>query len=93
MDWYKKLFDKFVERARKKLHDKLEKWGWLCVALFVGIPLPMTGVWTGVLGAWALGVDRKKTMLSVVIGVIISGAIVTTIMALGLSGFDLFVGN
>ncbi|MCL1876911.1 small multi-drug export protein [Candidatus Saccharibacteria bacterium] len=90
---YKKWFNKFVERARKKLHASLEKWGWLCVALFIGIPLPMTGVWTGTLGAWALGLDKKKTMLSVIIGVIISGAIVTAIMTLGLSGFDFLVSK
>ena len=90
MKWYRKLFDKFIVRARKKLHKSVEKWGWLGIALFVGIPLPMTGAWTGTLGAWALGLDRKKTMLAVVVGVSVAGAIVTAIMTLGIQGLGLF---
>jgi uncharacterized membrane protein len=88
---YHKWFHKFVEHAQKKLHKGIEKWGWLGIAAFVAIPLPITGAWTGTIGAWALGLDKKKTMLAIVIGVVISGTIVTTIMTLGLSGLDLFV--
>ena len=91
MKWYEKFFDKFIMRARKKLHKGVEKWGWLGIALFVGIPLPMTGAWTGTLGAWALGLDKKKTMLAVIIGVLSAGAIVTAIMTLGIQGFNIFI--
>jgi uncharacterized membrane protein len=81
--WYKKLFDRLIDRARAKLHEGIEKWGWLGVTVFVAIPLPMTGAWTGTLGAWVLGLDKGRTMLAVVLGVLIAGAIVTIVWQLG----------
>jgi len=89
--WYRKIFDNFVERAREKLHKNVEKWGTLGVALFVAIPLPVTGAWTGTLGAWVLGLSKRKTLLAVILGVIIAGAIVTAVMLLGLSALQIFV--
>jgi uncharacterized membrane protein len=91
MDWYKRFFERFIERARNKLHDKVERWGWPGVAVFVAIPLPLTGAWTGTLGAWVLGLSRRKTMLAVVLGVIVSGAIVTTVVLLGIQALNLFI--
>ena len=58
--FYARLFDKIIENARHKLHDKVEKYGYLGVTLFVAIPLPITGAYTGTLGAWILGLSRKK---------------------------------
>ena len=89
--WYKSLFDRFVERARKKLSAGVEKWGWIGIAVFVGIPLPITGAWTGTLGAWILGISKRKTMLAVTVGVIISGIIVTSVVILGIEALNLFV--
>ena len=91
MNWYKIFFERFIERARNKLHDNVERWGWLGIAVFVAIPLPLTGAWTGTLGAWVLGLSRRKTMLAVVLGVITSGAIVTAVVLLGIQALNLFV--
>jgi uncharacterized membrane protein len=89
--WYKKLFERFVERARLKLHANLEKWGWLGLAVFVAIPLPITGAWTGTLGAWVLGLSKKRTLAAVIVGVIISGAIVTVVTLLGIKALGVFL--
>jgi len=89
--WYRFIFDRFVERAREKLHGGIEKWGALGVALFVAIPLPITGAWTGTLGAWVLGLPKRKTLFAVILGVIVAGAIVTAVMLLGLSAFRIFI--
>lgn len=91
MDWYKNFFDRFVERARVKLREKVERWGWLGIAVFVAIPLPITGAWTGTLGAWVLGLSRRKTMLAVILGVIAAGAIVTAVVLLGIQALNLFI--
>jgi uncharacterized membrane protein len=91
MKWYQKFFDRFVNRAREKLRGVVEKWGWLGVAVFVAIPLPMTGAWTGTLGAWILGFSKRRTMLAVILGVVCAGAIVTTVVILGLQAFSFFV--
>ena len=89
--WYKNFFDRFVERARKKLSGGVEKWGWLGIALFVAIPLPITGAWTGTLGAWVLGVSKKRTLAAVILGVFVSGAVVSAVVILGVEALHLFV--
>ena len=89
--WYRNFFDRFVERARKKLSGGIEKWGWLGITLFVAIPLPLTGAWTGTLGAWVLGVSKRRTMLAVIIGVTIAGAVVSSVVVLGIGALNLFI--
>jgi len=89
--WYVRIFDKTVSRTRIRLAPKVATLGFLGVILFVGIPLPITGAWTGTLGAWVLGLDRKKSMMAVSLGVLMSGTIVTTIILLGKGAGSLFV--
>lgn len=81
-NFYKRLFDRFILKARFKMKAKVEKFGMIGIMLFVGIPLPITGVYTGTAGAWILGLNRKKTVLASLGGVIISGIIVSTIILL-----------
>jgi uncharacterized membrane protein len=89
--FYKNIFDRFIEKARNKLSAKVEKWGWPGISLFVAVPLPVTGAWTGTLGAWILGVSKKRTMLAVIIGVFTAGVIVTTVVVLGIEAFNMFI--
>ena len=88
--WYKNFFDHFIERARNKLSSAVEKWGWLGIAVFVAIPLPMTGAWTGTLGAWILGVSKRRTMLAVILGVVVAGVIVTAAVVFGIEAWRIF---
>jgi uncharacterized membrane protein len=89
--FYRNFFDRFVEKAREKLSAGVEKWGWLGIAVFVAIPLPITGAWTGTLGAWVLGVSKQRTMAAVFLGVIAAGAIVTAVIMLGIEALNLFI--
>ena len=57
------------ERGGKKLQEKAGRGLFVALLLFVGIPLPGTGAWTGSLIASLLGIDWKKAFLAVVIGV------------------------
>jgi len=91
MKWYQNFFERFIERARNKLHKNVERWGWLGIAVFVAIPLPLTGAWTGTLGAWVLGLSKRKTMLAVLLGVITSGIVVTSVVLLGIQALNLFI--
>ena len=97
VDWsrrsarYQKLFERVVSRARKKVHAKVEKYGYLGLALFVAIPLPITGAYTGALGAWVLGLEPKKTFLAVLLGVIIAATVVTIVTFLGIETLSLFI--
>ena len=86
--WYKNLFEKFVERTRYKIENKVKKYGYFGIAIFVAIPLPITGAYTGTLGSWILGLEPKKTFLSVLTGVIISGTIVLSITYFGIEALS-----
>ena len=88
--WYKNLFEKFVEKTRHKVENKVKKFGYPGIVLFVAIPLPITGAYTGTLGSWILGLEPQKTFLSVLIGVMISGTIVLAITYYGIEAFSFF---
>lgn len=86
--WYKNLFERFVEKTRHKVENKVKKYGYLGITLFVAIPLPITGAYTGTFGSWILGLEPKKTFLSVFIGVMISGTIVLAITYFGIEALS-----
>ena len=88
---YRRFFNHIVERSRRKVHAKVEKYGYAGLVLFVAIPLPITGAYTGTLGAWILGMDRRKTIVAVFGGVIIAGIIVATVYTLGIKALYFFL--
>lgn len=73
------------ERAGKKLEATAGKGLYWALFLFVGIPLPGTGAWTGTLGASFLDLDFKKTVIAVMSGVILAG-IIMAIFSYGVLG-------
>ena len=83
---YKKLFDKFVQRVRLKTSTLIEKYGFWGITIFVAIPLPITGAYTGTVAAWLIGLDKKKSILAVLAGVCISGLIVSSVLYFGIEG-------
>ncbi len=87
---YKNFFDRFVERARLKVHESVQKYGYWGLMVFVAIPLPLTGAWTGILGGWILGMEKKKTILAVAAGVFVAGCIVTAVVGLGIGALSFF---
>ena len=79
---YQTLFDKFMERTRKRVHPYLDKYGMLGFAVFVAIPTPGTGAYTATFSAWFLGMHKWQAFLSIAAGMIVNGLIVFVI-ALG----------
>lgn len=75
------------EKGGKKLQEKAGKGLYFALFLFVGIPLPGTGAWTGTLAASILDMDFKKSCVAVVCGVFLAGIIM---VALGMLGFGAF---
>jgi len=76
---YNRFFEKYMKKIRKKTDKFEEKYnalGFLALAVFVGIPLPGTGAWTGVLISWLLDLNRKKSIIVISIGVLMAGIIV-----------------
>lgn len=74
--FFAKVGDWLVRKAEKN-RGKIEKFSFFGVALFVAIPLPVTGAWTGSLVAATIGMKGWKAFLSALIGVLIAGVIMT----------------
>lgn len=72
------------EKGGKKLTAKTGQSVYVALLLFVGIPLPGTGAWTGTLAASLLDLDYKKTTIAVLCGIALAGAIMLTLSLLGL---------
>ena len=73
-----KLFSGVVNKLERKAmskKDQIEKLQYIGLLLFVGIPLPGTGAWTGCLIAALLDMDKKKSMLYAILGVLLAGVI------------------
>lgn len=83
---YRRTFNFYLEKIHRKVrnlekrHDKIGFYALLC---FVAVPLPGTGVWSGCLLSWLLGLDRKKSVMAIIAGVMIAGLF----LLLGTLGF------
>lgn len=69
--WMNKL-SKWLDKKARKHKDSIEKYGYLGLILFVGVPLPGTGAWTGCLAASVLNMDKKKSFISIMLGIIMA---------------------
>ena len=74
------------QRAGVKLTEKAGRGTFVALLLFVGIPLPGTGAWTGTLAASILHMEFKNTIAAVMLGVLLAGIIM---MTAGVVGFKL----
>ena len=72
-------FTNFVDKKVEKNKKSIEKYGYFGLTLFVGVPLPGTGAWTGCLIASVLEMDRKKAFLAVFLGIIMASVIMMLI--------------
>lgn len=73
---YRKFMDKYIEKIKRRGQKFEGKEGillYLALAVFVAIPLPGTGAWTGALIAWLFGFDRRKSFVWISIGVLCAG--------------------
>ncbi|MBN1326261.1 small multi-drug export protein [Candidatus Falkowbacteria bacterium] len=82
----KRFFDWQFARTRKKFEGKYARWGSLAIILFVGIPAPFTGSWTGAIAAFLFGIPPRISITLIFIGVILAGMIVS-LLSLGVFNF------
>ena len=91
--FFERFFNKLFERARRRAGTKIEKYEALGLTLFVAIPLPVTGAWTGCVAAFLFGIPTRIAIPSIALGVAIAGAIITLIMTGTLAGIGFLVGS
>ena len=81
------LFDVFFTWLFKRTHRnhsaRFEKYGTYALTMFVGVPLPVTGAWTGCAAAFVLGIKFKHSLIAVLGGVMLAGLIVTILTVTG----------
>lgn len=81
----KRWLDWLFERTRQR-GKVIQKYKRLGLVLFVAIPLPVTGAWTGSLAAVLFGIGFRQAFFSILLGVLIAGVIVTCLTLLGWTG-------
>jgi len=75
--WLVQLGDKKSE----KLNKEIQRWGWLGLMVFVAIPLPGTGAWTGAFAAVFLGLKFWTSLIAIFFGVVIAGLLISGLSA------------
>jgi uncharacterized membrane protein len=78
-----KQFDRLLHRAQRKIKPYVEKYGDFGIALFIAVPLPGSGSYSGALAAYFLGLKHRKFIVANAIGVLIAGIAVTTLVLTG----------
>jgi uncharacterized membrane protein len=76
---FNKIFTWLFERTRKRYSKNIERWKDLALMIFVAIPLPGTGAWTGALIAYAFGIPIRRAFPMIALGVLIAGIIVSLV--------------
>ncbi|MCX6813825.1 MAG: small multi-drug export protein [Candidatus Azambacteria bacterium] len=81
--WFNRFFNWLFERVRIKNSGHFTYWGNLALFIFVAIPLPLTGAYSGAVAAFVFGIPLKHAFWSIVFGVLAAGFVVTTITIFG----------
>jgi len=84
--WFDRTLWPVLQKTQHKIHPYVEKYGEFGVAVFIGIPLPGSGVYTGAFGSYLLGLDKRKFFIANVIGVLIAASAVSCLSLLILYG-------
>jgi uncharacterized membrane protein len=77
--FYNRFMKRYLAKVRiksMKVEKRMKNIGYFALALFVAIPLPGTGAWTGTIITWLLGLNRVKSFIAISLGVIIAGFII-----------------
>jgi len=78
--WVRRVWDRSVVRIQKKVHPLVEKYGVLGLSVFIGVPLPGSGVYSGAVGGYLLGFRKREFYVSTVLGVLIAAAAVSVVV-------------
>ena len=83
------FFNWLFTRTYRRHNGKFEKYGTIALLLFVAIPLPVTGAWTGCAAAFVFGIQFKHAFLAILGGVVLAGILVTSVVLGGVGILDL----
>lgn len=81
--FWTRIMDWLFSRTRRRADSKIQKYEYLGLILFVAIPLPFTGAWTGSLIAYLFDLKFSKSLLTIFIGVIIAASVMIFLILTG----------
>jgi len=84
--WFARFYARRLEKAQRRIRQGVERWGWLGLAAFIAIPLPGSGVYTGGLVAYAVGMSPRRFYAASFLGVLGAATLVTA-ASLGVLSF------
>ncbi|MFZ2412498.1 MAG: small multi-drug export protein [Candidatus Methanoperedens sp.] len=84
------FFTWLFNRTHHKHSAEFEKYGSIGLAVFVGIPLPATGAWTGCAAAFVFGFKFRNALIAIFAGVLMAGIVVTVLTVAGIDLFNRF---
>ncbi|MBI2671384.1 small multi-drug export protein [Candidatus Woesearchaeota archaeon] len=83
INFYNKLFNKYINRIQRKFEQKLGFWSYVALFFFVFIPAPTTGAYTGALIAWFFKMNKFYSFIAIALGVL-GASLIVTLVSLGL---------
>lgn len=75
-DWLRALYLRYIGSLRRKAKKKIDKYGFFGVMLFVAVPVPGSGAWTGSLLAHLFGLEKKRALTAIILGTIEAALII-----------------
>lgn len=89
--WFDNFFDKLFKKTHSKHAHKFIIWGEIFLVIFVMIPLPGSGAWTGSLVAFLLGIEFWKSLCLITVGLVLSGILITLATTGVISGLQVLL--
>lgn len=77
--WFHGFMSRYHDRLHTRWQEKIDRYGPIAVFLFVAVPGPFSGVWSGSMLAWIFGLHRKPAMLAIFLGVLVAAAFIVLI--------------
>jgi len=74
---WKRFFDWLFDRTRRKTETRFERYGLVALCMFVAIPLPFTGAWTGCVAASLFDVQFLRALIAIALGILVAGVLIT----------------
>ncbi len=81
--WFERFYTQYITAARRRAGPYLQRYGAYGLILFIGMPIPGAGVWTGSVVAYILGMKKKTLFISAFAGSLLAGSIVTFFVVTG----------
>ncbi len=81
--WLHRFLERLFSHTRKRHTARFDRLRDLALVAFVAIPLPVTGAWSGSLAAFVFGVERRRALALIAVGVLVAGVVVSLLVEAG----------